>query len=417
MAHWDVAIIGGGPAGLMAAARASQRGRRTILIDKNREPGVKILISGGTRCNFTHDTDARGIVEAFGPSGRFLHSALAALGPRQVIDLFQAEGVAPKIEPGGKVFPASDRAIDIRTVLVRRVKQSGCTLALGESLVELRRCNNGFQLVTAQRVIEADKVVLATGGQSYPACGTTGDGFRMAAVLGHRIVEPHTALVPITSHASWVTALQGITLPDVLVRIVDPNAENARGKKATCLAERRGALLFTHFGVSGPAAMDVSHVVSNSPTPNSLVLRCDLLPEISENELEQQLTREIADSGRRRAAVLLDRWLPHRVGETVISLAGIPLNRPMAELSKSDRRRIAQGAKRLDIPTAGTMGYRKAEVTAGGVALDEVDSRTMQSRIVPGLYFAGELLDLNGPVGGYNFQAAFCTGWLAGESV
>jgi len=417
MEHWDVAIIGGGPAGLMAAARAAQRSRRTLLIDKNREPGVKILISGGTRCNFTHNTDARGIVEAFGPSGRFLHSALAALGPRQVMDLFEAEGIAHYVEPGGKVFPASDRAADIRTALVRRAEQSGCTFALGESLIELQRQQDGFQLTTSRRVIGADNVILATGGQSYPACGTTGDGYRWAAALGHRIIEPHTALVPITSHAAWVTDLQGITLPDVLVRVVDLNIESARQKKNARLAERRGALLFTHFGVSGPAAMDVSHVVSGHPCPNTLVLRCDLLPDLSESELELQITQEIAQSGRRRAATLLDRWLPHRVGEAVILLAETPLARPQAELSKSDRRRIAHGVKQLDVPVAGTMGYRKAEVTAGGVSLDEVDSRTMQSRIVPGLFFAGELLDLNGPVGGYNFQAAFSTGWLAGESV
>ena len=216
MTHWDVAIIGGGPAGLMAAARAAQRGRRTILIDKNREPGVKILISGGTRCNFTHDTDARAIIKAFGPSGRFLHSALAALGPQQVIELFQAEGLGHYVEPGGKVFPASDRAADIRAILVRRAEQSGCAFALSESLIELQRRADGFELVTSKRTLEADKVILATGGQSYPACGTTGDGYRWAAALGHRIVELHTALAPITSHAAWVTDLQGITLPDVL---------------------------------------------------------------------------------------------------------------------------------------------------------------------------------------------------------
>ncbi len=417
MTHWDVAIIGGGPAGLIAAARAAQRGRRTILIDKNREPGVKILISGGTRCNFTHDTDARGIIKAFGPSGRFLHSALAALGPRQVSELFQAEGLGHYVEPGGKVFPASDRAADIRAILVRRAEQNGCAFAMSESLVELQRRANGFELVTSKRTLEADKVLLATGGQSYPACGTTGDGYRWAAALGHRIVELHTALAPITSHAAWVTDLQGITLPDVLVRVLVPNIENGRGKKSPYLAERRGALLFTHFGVSGPAAMDVSHVVSDTSHPNALVLRCDLLPDLSESELDLHLAREISQSGRRRASVLLDHWLPHRVGETVITLAETPLDRPLAELSKAARRRIAHGAKHLDIPTAGTMGYRKAEVTAGGVSLDEVDSRTMQSKLVPGLFFAGEVLDLNGPVGGYNFQAAFSTGWLAGESV
>ena len=191
---------------------------------------MKILLSGGTRCNLTHATDARGIVEAFGPAGRFLHSALAALGPQEVVDLFAAEGVPTKVEPGGKVFPASDRAADVRAALLRRAKRSGCQFATGESLVDIA-CIGGkgdshtggvFQLSTSRRSIEAEKVILATGGQSYPACGTTGDGYRWAAALGHRIVPPHTALVPITSHAPWVLALQGITLPDVVVRVVDP---------------------------------------------------------------------------------------------------------------------------------------------------------------------------------------------------
>lgn len=421
--HYDVAIIGGGPAGLMAAARAAERGRKTILLDKNREPGVKILISGGTRCNLTHATDARGVVVAFGPNGRFLHSALAALGPQQVVDLFEAEGVPTKVEPNGKVFPASDRAADVRNALLRRVKRAGCTLAMGETLVDIVRVSplpmgegteHAFRLVTSQQTIEAEKVILATGGQSYPACGTTGDGYRWAAALGHRIVPPHTALVPVTTHAAWVLALQGITLPDVVVEVI---CATDASKKPRPLASRRGALLFAHFGVTGPVVMDVSHAVSGSDQPDELVLRCDLLPDLAEAKLEAMLADEIVSSGKKRVATLLDRWLPHRVGETLLTLIGTPLDRPMAEFSKADRRRLAQTVKRLDIPAAGTMGFRKAELTAGGVALDEVDSRTMQSRIVPGLFFAGELLDLNGPVGGFNFQAAFSTGWLAGESV
>lgn len=428
---WDVAIIGGGPAGLMAAIRAAERGRKTILLDKNREPGVKILLSGGTRCNLTHATNARGIVDAFGVNGRFLHSALAALGPQQVVDWFEAEGVPTYVEPGGKVFPASDRAADIRAALLRRTKHSRCELALCESIAEIVRTESGFKITTQERSIESRNVILATGGQSYPACGTTGDGYRLAAALGHRIVPPHTALVPITSHAPWVLALQGITLPDVVVEVVavadqvdnltesadDIQSANDSSHKPIVLAKRRGALLFTHFGVSGPAAMDVSHAVSGSAHPNALVLRCDLLPDIKQQELDSLLAQRCAESGKRLAASLLDSWLPHRVGETVLSQAGIPSDRRAAELGKADRRRLAHVSKHFDIPVSGTMGFRKAELTAGGVAIDEVDSRTMQSRIVPNLYFAGELLDLNGPVGGYNFQAAFSTGWLAGESV
>jgi predicted flavoprotein YhiN len=450
MMGWDVAIVGGGPAGLLAATRAAERGRKTILLDKNREPGIKILLSGGTRCNLTHATDARGIVEAFGPAGRFLHSALAALSPEQVVNLFEAEGVPTKIEPGGKVFPRSDRAADVRAALLRRLRRSGCTLALAEPLADLVPLDAGFQLVTPLRRIDAEKVVLATGGQSYPACGTTGDGYRWAAALGHRIVAPHTALAPITTHASWVLALQGVTLPEVFARVIDPGGRSSPLKKGTgvelvdastaknggceapvpllqkgvsgegkaeCLASRRGAVLFAHFGLSGPVVMDLSHFVSGHPRPSTLLLRCDLLPDLSEEEVDARLASGSRSAGKRRVAALLDRWLPHRVGETLVALAGMPPERSAAEFSKGERRQLVSAIKRLDIPVAGTMGFRKAEVTAGGVSLAEVDSRTVQSRIVPNLYFAGELLDLNGPVGGYNFQAAFSTGWLAGESV
>jgi predicted Rossmann fold flavoprotein len=424
MTDHDAAIIGAGPAGLMAAAQAAARGRKTILLDKNREPGVKILLSGGTRCNLTHATDARGIVESFGPAGRFLHSALAALGPQAVVDLFDAEGVPTKIEPGGKVFPQSDRASDVRAALVRRVDRSGCALALGAPVAELVRLDAGFRLVTPQQSIEAQNVLLAVGGQSYPSCGTTGDGYRLAAALGHAIVAPRPALVPVTSHAPWVLALQGITLPDVIVTVVEPRSRHtpcAETPGSTAddlvLAHSRGALLFAHFGVTGPAVLDISHAVSGLPEPSRLLLRCDLLPEITESDLDAALARDAASAGRRRLTTLFDHWLPHRVGETLIGLIGTSPEKPLAELSKSDRRQLVQVVKQLDIPVAGTMGFRKAEVTAGGVALDEVDSHTMQSRIVPGLYFAGELLDLHGPLGGYNFQAAFSTGWLAGENL
>jgi hypothetical protein len=402
-------------------------------LDKNRRPGIKILLSGGARCNLTHATDVRGIVEAFGPAGRFLHSALAALGPQDVVDFFEAEGVHTKVEPGGKVFPSSDRAADVLAALVRRVKQSGCTLALEEPLKELQRGGTGFVLTTTRQVLEAEKVILATGGQSYPAWGATGDGYRWAASLGHTIVTPRTALVPVTSHAPWLRELQGITVHDVAVEVIDPCDKSCGTAVLGCggqvsqprtavphsslLARGRGSLLFAHFGVTGPVVLDVSRAVSGHPRPNTLRLRCDFLPDMRLEELDALLLSQSAAAGRRQVASLLDQWVAHRLAETIVAQAGLPPDRTAAEFSKAERRRLSQTIKGFDIPVAGTMGFRKAEVTAGGVALDEVDSRTMQSRIVPGLYFAGELLDFDGPIGGYNFQAAFSTGWLAGESV
>jgi len=422
MDDWDVVVVGAGPAGLMAAARAAQRGRRTLLVEKNRKPGAKILISGGTRCNLTHATDANGIVAAFGPPGRFLHSALSRLGPRELVDLFGSEGVPTKVEPGGKVFPKSDKAADVLAALVRRLQRSGAALAAAEPVVEIHSHGPAFRLTTAIRTLQTAKLVLATGGQSYPGCGTTGDGYAWAAALGHTIVPPRAALVPLTADAPWVKTLQGITLADVSVRVVPsgdgpPPLPPGRTKRTECLAERRGSLLFTHFGLSGPVVLDVSRAVSAEPRGHRPMLVCDFLPDLSEARLDALLSQAALKSGRRQAAHLLDAWLPHRLAETLLAEAGLPPDRRAAELSRQDRLGLVRSIKHFPIRITGTLGFEKAEVTAGGVALDEVDSRTTESKRVPNLFLAGELLDLDGPIGGYNFQAAFSTGHLAGESV
>src|SRR5438128_1801073 len=218
---WDVVVVGAGAAGLVAAIRAAEAGRRVLLLEKNRKPGVKILMSGGTRCNITQATDNRGIVAAYGPPGRFLHSALAAFSVRDTLDFFAAEGVATKVEETGKVFPVSNRAVDVLNALLRRLRHSGATLALAEPLLDLRPQPDGFVLATPLRTLEAARVILTTGGQSYPGSGTTGDGYGFVSRFGHTIVTPCPALVPITVAASWVVELKGVTMPDVSVRVVE----------------------------------------------------------------------------------------------------------------------------------------------------------------------------------------------------
>lgn len=411
---WDLIVVGAGAAGLLAAARAAERGLTTLLLEKNRKPGVKILISGGTRCNLTHATDARGICDAFGPSGRFLRSALAALGPQQLVDLIEAEGVATKIEPTGKIFPVSNKATDVLGALVRRLERSGSTLALDEPAICVERGDGGFRVQTPRRSLHARKLLITTGGQSYPGCGTTGDGYAWLRALSHTIAAPRPALVPITTDVPWLRALQGITVPDVEVRVRAPDVDGA------VLARRRGSLLVAHFGLSGPVVLDVSRVVSGYGNPRRLELACDFLPNASEEELDATLRRACADEGKKQVvalATLCCGSLPRRLVETFVELAELPADRRAAELGKADRRRLVHAMKRLTIPVTGTLGFKKAEVTAGGVVLDEVDSRTMQSKIVPCLYLAGEILDVDGPIGGYNFQAAFSTGWLAAESL
>jgi predicted Rossmann fold flavoprotein len=255
------------------------------------------------------------------------------------------------------------------------------------------------------RTLHAARVILTTGGQSYPGSGTTGDGYRLAAAFGHTLVTPRPALVPITTSAPWVAELRGITLPDAAVGILDGD---------TVLARRRGSLLFAHFGLSGPVILDVSRELSGHSRPESLRLEIDLLPGMKEQEVAEWLRRESATMGKRQLAGVLAAHLPRRLCETILALAGLPVERSAAALSKDERTRLVRQVKALAVPVTGTLGFKKAEVTAGGIALAEVDSRTMRSKIVPELLLAGEVLDLDGPIGGYNFQAAWSTGWLAG---
>lgn len=404
---WDVIIVGAGAAGLLAATCAAERGRRVLLLEKNRKPGVKILMSGGTRCNLTHATDRRGIVEAFGRrQGSFLHSALAALGPQELVQWFADAGVPTKVEATGKVFPTSNKALDVLQALLRRVHESGAELVLGEPVRGVQRTDAGFAVQTDVRQVTSSSLIVTTGGQSYPGCGTTGDGYEWVRQWGHTVVPPRPALVPLRSDSTWATELMGVTVTDVRVRLYNPEAPTR------VLDERRGSFLFTHFGLSGPVVMDISRVVTEHAENTAFELGCDFLPETNGEQLAQRLK---AADGKSQLARVVSDWLPRRLTDAILRLATIPAERKMAELSRTERAALLQTLKDARVAIRGTLGFKKAEVTAGGVALKEVDSRTMQSKRVPGLYLAGEVLDLDGPIGGYNFQAAFSTGWLAGQ--
>lgn len=401
----DVIVLGAGAAGLMTAIHAADRGRRVILLEKGKKAGVKILMSGGTRCNITHDCDARGIVEAFGPNGKFLHSALAAFGPDDAVAFFEAEGVSTKVEETGKVFPVSDKALDVLHALLRRLHRSGATLALAEAATGIAKADSGFRVTTTQRELTCEHLLITTGGRSYPGCGTTGDGYAFAQQFGHTIVPTTPALVPLKVDAAWVKELMGVTLPHVGLKIRD-------GEKV--LTARAGSMLFAHFGLTGPAPLDVSRAVSGHANPRSLTLEIDFLPGERETTIDEFLKTESLATGKQLLAGILSRKITRRLADQLLGLCGMPMERTAAALSKADRQKLAAAVKRLSVPLAGTLGFEKAEVTAGGVKLSEVDSRTMESKLCPGLYLAGEVLDLDGWIGGYNFQSAWSTGWLAG---
>lgn len=416
-AEWDVIIIGAGAAGLIAATRAAEGGLRTLLLEKANKPGVKILMSGGTRCNLTHATDRQGILQAFvKPQAQFLQSALAAFGPSDLTSYVEAEGIALKTESTGKVFPASDSAVDIQQAFVYRLMRSGAQLQLGEAVKHLERdeANNQWVVQTGQRRLTTTRLMITTGGQSYPGCGTTGDAYRWLAELGHTIETPRPALVPLTWQVPWANALAGITQPDTQVAVVDLSKPSP---KQQVLHQSRSSFLFTHVGGSGPAVLNVSRAFTGHSQPDQLRLRCDWLPGVSEAEQTEWFLLQASGNGKRQVATVLGQRLPHRLVEAMLAQAQIAPERKLSEFSKAERNSLVQWIKQTELPIHGTTGFPKAEVTAGGVSLKEVDSKTMRSKIAPNLWLAGEVLDIDGPIGGYNFQAAFSTGWLAGTAM
>jgi predicted Rossmann fold flavoprotein len=425
---YDLAILGAGAAGLLAAIRAGEMGKRVVLIEKNRRPGVKILMSGGTRCNLTNARGlrnlrvisgpidpaydprqaqgSRSIQAAFGENGKFLGPALKALGVEATVELFEAEGVATKVEGNGKVFPASDRATDVLDALLRRLGRSGARLLTSAPATAVDPTDDGFEIRLPDSSIQARQVVVAVGGQSYPGCGTSGDGYAIARRFGHMIVEPRPALVPLRVDAEWVPGLKGLTIPDLTASI--------RAPTGPALLERREAMLFAHFGLTGPAILDVSRAVARHDGPDRLDLALDFLPDVRPETLSQTL-QAAARSGKRAVATLLPESIPRRLAEALLVSAAIPPGRTGPELSREERQRLIGALKGLRLPVSGTLGFAKAEVTSGGVALDEVEPATLESRIQPGLHFIGEVLDLDGLIGGYNFQAAWSMGWLVGS--
>jgi predicted Rossmann fold flavoprotein len=420
VAVWDVIVAGAGAAGLMAAIQTSERGKSTLLLERNRKPGVKILMSGGTRCNITHATDRRGIVDAFGAQGKFLRPALDALGPDELIDFIEGEGVKTKTEPTGKIFPVSDRAADVLQAFLSRLERSRCRLQLGDPVVDVQKTNELFKVITGSREYAARNVVITVGGQSYPKCGTSGDGYAWARRFGHSIVTPRPALVPLTSDEPWLSEIMGITVPDAVVSVWKSHDGTSR-EALQCLEQRRGSLLFAHFGVSGPSVLDISRVVTKEldvvPDRCKLQLRCDFLPDRSSDECYEMICHEAEISGKRRLSNWLATLVRRRLADLICDRKAIGRDHRLAELSRVQRVAIADGLKTFALCITGSRGFKKAEVTAGGVNLSEVDSKTLQSKFVRGLYFAGEILDVDGPIGGFNFQAAFSTGFLAGSSI
>ncbi len=416
----EVIVVGGGASGLMAAGQAAACGARTLVFETMDRPGRKIGLTGKGRCNLTNDTDIPGFVEAFGESGPFLRQAFHRFFVPELRAFLEDLGVPTVVERGRRVFPASGRALDVVHALHRWVRRQGARLRTGSSvrslLVEegrvqgvehVRPDRSGNILVQAERSL-APAVVLSAGGASYPATGSTGDGYRMAEAAGHHVVPVRPALVPLwTAEASWFR-LAGLTLRNVRVRVL------ADGELAQ---SGFGELTFTPNGVSGPVPLSLSRGVVDALRAGRRVrLSVDLKPALDPAGLDARLVRDLSAGGRKHFETLLRGLMPRPLIPLCLSAVGVPGDRPGHQVRAEQRRRLAAWLKDIPFSVTGHGSFEEAVVTAGGVDRSEIDPRTMASRILTGLYFAGEVIDMDAGTGGFNLQAAFSTGWLAGRS-
>ena len=406
-----ILIVGGGASGIMAGARAAECGAHVTLLEKMPRLGSKILLSGKGRCNFSNTADLREFVAAFGPEGKFLYGAFSQFFRPELLDLFERFGLKAEVERGGRIFPATNRALDVVRVLKRYLQQGKADVRLNSPMdrVEVERGKVTRVHLRSGRILDAEALVLATGGLSYPETGSSGDGYLIAGQLGHTIVPLRSALVPLEVDEPWVKKLQGLSLRNVKASLFLGRKEKKR------VGEEFGEMLFTHFGVSGPIILKLSRLMSRSETRGKFSLSLNLKPALTADQLDRRLIRDLAKYHRRQFKHCLVDLVPQKLASVLVQLSGIPPEKPAHSITSQERARLHDLFTALPLTILRTRPIEEAVITAGGVELAEVNPKTLESRIVSGVYFCGEILNLDGPTGGYNLQAAFSTGYLAGQ--
>lgn len=401
-----VVIIGGGAAGLMAASRARLHADEVTVIERNRICGRKLRITGKGRCNITNIADTDEIMDNITSNRKFMYSALGAFSNYDVIALMEDLGVATKVERGGRVFPVSDSAKDVADALwrsasgknVRYITAKALAIEASDGKVRAVRYEGGR--------VEADSVILATGGKSYPLTGSDGSGYALCAALGHTIVELKPSLVPLVCREKFCAELMGLTLKNVELTVLE------NGKK---IYSDFGALLFTHFGISGPIVLSASAHMRNFGKSDYEV-RIDMKPALDEKQLDARILRDFGEAGKKHLINAMDKLLPKAIIPVIIERAGVPAHKAAGQLTHGERQKICRAMKSFALTVVKTRPIDEAIITAGGVRCSEINPSTMESKIVGGLYFAGEIIDVDAYTGGYNLQIAFSTGYLAGES-
>lgn len=401
-----VSVIGGGAAGLMAAYWAAKNGAKVYLFERNQNLGRKILISGKGRCNLTNIKSIEDFIENIPGNGKFLYGALARFSNTDLIEFFESMGLKTKVERGGRVFPITDRSLDVVKLLEKAILDAGVIIRYKSRVKEIETKNDrvaAIKLFDSDEIFECDSAIVATGGLSYPSTGSTGDGYDLARQVGHSITPLLPSLVPLTTEEKWIKQLQGLTLKNVEVTFY------LRGKMMNSIF---GEMLFTHFGVSGPVILTLSRdIVRHIGEP--ICLSINLKPALSKDELEARVGRDFKRYEKRIFKNSLKDLLPKKMIPVFIMLSGIDPKKPVNQINREERRKIIDLFMNLKVTVNGCRP-KEAIVTQGGVSVKEINPKTMESKLIKGLFFAGEVIDVDGLTGGYNLQAAFSTGYLAG---
>ena len=411
-----IAIIGGGAAGMMAAIAAAESGAKVTLIEKNERLGKKLYITGKGRCNLTNDCEVTELFDNITKNPKFLYSAIYGYDNYQVQEFFKDNNVPLKVERGLRVFPESDKANDIITALERKMKQLGVEVMLNTMVKDLsiiaeenKSVNSKVKLIlSGKKELIADKVIIATGGASYESTGSTGDGYRFAKTLGHNIKDTIPSLVPFNCSDEWIKELQGLALKNVSLKAY------AKGKE---IFDEFGEMLFTHFGISGPLVLSCSSkLCERIKAGEKIEVYIDLKPALNEAKLDERILRDFEQSKNKNFENAIGDLFPKRLCPVMINLSGIDPYKKVHEILREERQKFVELIKKLPVNVTSLRGMNEAIITRGGIDVKQVDPSTMESKLVPNVYFAGEVLDVDAVTGGFNLQIAWSTGHLAGQS-
>ena len=400
-----VMVVGGGAAGLIACGVAAQKADKVILVEKNDRLGKKLLITGKGRCNITNTAEIEDMINQYPTNSKFLYSALYSFTNDDIIKLIEDNGVKTKVERGGRVFPLSDRAYDVVEALKRFALKDNVHTVTGRVQKLIIKDNKVCGAVVDEKVIEADRVIVCTGGKSYPGTGSTGDGYKFAKMAGHTVIEPKPSLVPLETQEDWIKSVMGLSLKNTAITVYN--------SKDKIIYEDFGEMLFTHFGVSGPIILSASSRIKNT---DKYYLKIDLKPALDNQKLDARILRDFEKFKKKQLINALDELLPKSLISVIIDLSGLEPHKNVCEITKAERNALLTTIKGIKLTIKGFRPINEAIITSGGVKVSEIDPSTMQSKLVKGLYFAGEVVDVDGYTGGYNLQAAFSMGYLAGQS-